>query len=120
MAVRALYFDIQAWAAHEPETWAVWAAPCPIPNREVRAGAQRRRRTRERMADRTRTLTPLLPLLVEHVETHHRHLAELLTAASAAPAGRAAGRRLAPLPAPIHAAAITPMSDGMGRQRAGA
>jgi site-specific recombinase XerC len=95
MAVRALYFDIQAWAAHEPEQWAVWAAPCPIPNREVRAGAQRRQRTRERMADRTRTLTPLLPALVEHVETHHQHLAELLTASAAHPnAQLAVGSRL--------------------------
>lgn len=83
-AVRALYFDIQAWAAHEPERWAVWAAPCPIPNREMRASSQQRRRTRERIADRIRSRQPLLPALVEHVETTHRHLAELLAAASAA------------------------------------
>lgn len=78
-AVRALYFDIQAWAAQEPLRWAVWAAPCPIPSHEVRAGAKRRRRTQERMADRTRTLQPLLPRLVEYVESEHRHLTELLT-----------------------------------------
>ncbi len=84
MAVRALYFDIQAWAAQEPGRWAAWAAPCPIPNREMRGGAQRRRRTRERIADRIRNRQPLLPALVEHVETTHQHLGELLAAADGA------------------------------------
>jgi integrase len=86
IAVRALYFDLQSWAAQEPERWAIWAAPCPIPSRETRAGATRRRRTRERMADRTRSLKPLLPLLVEHVEYQRRHTSELLTIASRAAA----------------------------------
>ncbi|MGI8777547.1 MAG: hypothetical protein ACR2LJ_09210, partial [Acidimicrobiales bacterium] len=30
MAVRALYYDLQAWAAEEPGVWARWVAPCPI------------------------------------------------------------------------------------------
>ena len=81
IAVRALYLDIQAWAAQEPARWARWAAPCPIPSREMRGGAQRRRRTRERIADRIRRRQPLLPALVEHVETTHQHLAELLPTA---------------------------------------
>ncbi|WP_159850324.1 tyrosine-type recombinase/integrase [Nocardia sp. CY41] len=38
------------------------------------------------MADRTRSLKPLLPLLVEHVEYQRRHTTELLTAASRAAA----------------------------------
>ena len=78
VAVRALYFDVQAWATQEPERWARWVAPCPVPQREMRAGAVRRRRTVERMADRTRQRQPLLPLLVEHVEQGHQQLAELL------------------------------------------
>jgi site-specific recombinase XerD len=86
VAVRALYFDLQAWAAQEPERWAIWVAPCPIPNTEMRAGARRRRRTRERMADRTRKLQPLLPLLVDHVESEHQHLTELLAAGTQAEA----------------------------------
>ena len=76
--VRAFYFDIQAWAAHEPERWGRWAAPCPIPNREIRAGAKRRRRTQELVADRIRQRQPLLPLLVEHVEARHRRLSALM------------------------------------------
>jgi site-specific recombinase XerD len=96
VAVRALYFDIQAWAAQEPERWAVWVAPCPIPNGEMRAGAKRRQRTRERMADRTRKLQPLLPLLIEHVEAEHRHLSDLLAAGAAAEHGElvAVGSRI--------------------------
>ncbi|MEY9965937.1 site-specific recombinase XerD [Streptacidiphilus sp. MAP12-16] len=76
--VRAFYYDIQAWAGYEPERWANWAVPCPIPHREIRAGAKRRRRTRERMADQTRQLQPLLPALVRYVEDKHRTMAALL------------------------------------------
>jgi hypothetical protein len=82
VVVRAFYFDIQAWATEEPERWARWAAPCPIPAREMRALTVHRRRTQERMADRTRQRQPLLPRLVESVETTHAHLAELLSAAT--------------------------------------
>jgi site-specific recombinase XerD len=82
--VRAFYFDIQAWAAQEPESWARWVAPCPVPNHEMRSGGKRLRRTRERMAERTRSRQPLLSLLVEYVEANHRHLAELLAAGSKA------------------------------------
>lgn len=84
VAVRALYYDLQAWATEQPERWAAWVAPCPVRATELRAGAQRRRRTRERMADRTRRLQPLLPLLVDHVDAQRQQLAELLTAGDAA------------------------------------
>lgn len=70
------------WTA--PNASAAWVAPCPIRGTELRAGAQRRRRTNERMADRTRRRQPLLPLLVEYVDAKRQHLAELLAAASAA------------------------------------
>ncbi len=84
MAVRALYHDLQAWAAEQPERWATWVAPCPIRAIELRASAQRRRRTSERMADRTRRRQPLLPKLVDYVDAKRQHLAELLAAASTA------------------------------------
>ncbi|WP_406732183.1 tyrosine-type recombinase/integrase [Streptomyces sp. NBC_01794] len=86
VSVRAFYYDVQAWAAHEPERWALWVAPCPIPHRELRAGAKRRRRTRERMADQTRQLQPLLPALSHYVEEAHRTMSTLLAAADT-PAG---------------------------------
>lgn len=81
--VRALYADIQAWATEAPE-WAVWAAPCPIPAHDMRERARRQRRVREQMADRTRVRQPLLPVLVNHVETTHQKLTALLAAATAA------------------------------------
>jgi site-specific recombinase XerD len=85
-AVRALYLDLQGWAAAEPEQWARWAAPCPITNREMRAGIRERRRTKERMDDRTRRLQPLLPVLVRAVDEQRQHLRSLLDAAASAAA----------------------------------
>jgi site-specific recombinase XerD len=87
MAVRSFYFDLQAWAAHEPERWARWAAPCPVRAADTRGGGARRRRINERMAARTRLRQPLLPLLVAHVERRHQHATRLLAAATAAGPG---------------------------------
>ncbi len=86
--VRALYLDIQGWAAHEPEQWARWAAPCPISGRDGRARTQALRRAKERTDHRTRTLQPLLPVLVEAAEQRRDHLASLLAAATDAEAGQ--------------------------------
>ncbi|CAN5283934.1 site-specific integrase [soil metagenome] len=78
MAIRAMYYDIQAWAVHEPERWAQWSVPCPIPRSEMRALAKDQRRARERTHATIRTLQPLLPVLVEHVESRYEHLRELI------------------------------------------
>ncbi|MAS53988.1 MAG: hypothetical protein CMJ44_05090, partial [Pimelobacter sp.] len=86
--VRALYLDIQGWAAHEPEQWARWAAPCPINGRDGRARTQALRRAKERTDHRTRTLQPLLPVLVAAAEQRRDHLAALLAAATGAEAGQ--------------------------------
>lgn len=77
-AIRAFYADLQAWAAAEPEQWAIWVAPCPITNADVRGYGIRRRRVKERMDDRTRQRQPLLRTLVEHMENRYGHLRELL------------------------------------------
>ncbi len=87
MAVRAFYYDLQAWASENPEQWARWVAPCPIRDPETRGKAARRRRSSERIADRTRRRQPLLPALVEHVETKYARLAELLSIGTAAAPG---------------------------------
>ncbi len=87
MAVRAFYYDLQAWAAEQPEQWARWVAPCPIRDLETRGKAARRRRGSERIADRTRRRQPLLPALVEHVGTKYARLAELVAAGAAAEPG---------------------------------
>jgi len=86
--VRALYLDIQGWATQEPAQWARWAATCPISSRDVKARAKARRRTKERMDNRTRILQPLLPVLAAAVEQRRDHMASLLTAAQPAAAGQ--------------------------------
>ncbi|GAA3618142.1 site-specific integrase [Nonomuraea rosea] len=87
MAVRAFYYDLQAWAAEEPGQWARWVAPCPIRDPETRGKAARRRRSSERVADRTRRRQPLLPALVAHIEDKYARFAELLAAGDAAAPG---------------------------------
>jgi site-specific recombinase XerD len=87
LAVRSFYLDLQSWAITEPERWARWAVPCPVRDSELRGHSRRRRRVVERMADRTRQRQPLLPVLAEHVDQHHRDLQGLLHAALAAAPG---------------------------------
>ncbi len=81
MAVRALYLDLQSWAAAEPERWAKWVAPCPIRDADLRWFQVRRRRLQERMANRTRDRQPLLPILSQHVNDRWHRLRTLLDAA---------------------------------------
>lgn len=88
LPVRALYLDLQSWAVEEPERWARWTAPCPIPQTDLRGFAQRRRRQKERMDDRTRVRQPLLPRLVAHVELRLDQTRSLLEAAEAVSPGR--------------------------------
>jgi hypothetical protein len=78
LAVRSFYFDLATWALQEPERWAAWVAPCPVPQRELRGIARQRRRVSEEVADRTRQRQPLLPRLVEQVERDHAFYTELL------------------------------------------
>lgn len=86
-AIRAFYADLQAWAAAEPEQWAVWVAACPVTDADVRGYGVRRRRVKERMDDRTRQRQPLLRILVEHMENRYGHLRELLGQATGAAGG---------------------------------
>ncbi|WP_229742464.1 tyrosine-type recombinase/integrase [Gordonia jinhuaensis] len=75
--VRALYADIHTWAVHEPEHWAQWSVPCPVPRSDMRALSNHLPRRRERTHATIRVLQPLLPLLVEHVTTRYEQLDEL-------------------------------------------
>ena len=81
LPVRAFYMDLHSWALEEPERWARWVAPCPIPPADLRGFAKRRRQINERTADRIRQRQPLLPALVAHVEQRHTGLRDLLDAA---------------------------------------
>lgn len=84
IALRSFYYDLHTWAADEPERWAAWVAPCPVPPSELRGLGVRRRRINERSADRTRQRQPLLPLLVSHVETRYDRARLLLERADSA------------------------------------
>ncbi|MDJ0363098.1 hypothetical protein, partial [Rhodococcus sp. H29-C3] len=84
MAVQALYYDIQAWAIDEPERWARWSAPCPVPRSDVRAQAAHKRRVQEKTHDQIRVLQPLLPVLVDYVDQRNQHWRRVLELASAA------------------------------------
>jgi integrase len=81
-AVRSFYTDLHSWAVEEPEKWAPWVAPCPIPDGALRGVIVRQRRRKERMDDRVRQRQPLLPVLVAHLEDRYHHLQALLQAAS--------------------------------------
>ncbi len=85
--VRALYLDLQGWAAQEPEQWARWVAPSPIGSRETRSRAKAKRRAKDRMDARIRILQPLLPVFVAAVTARRDHLHGLLDAAAGAVAG---------------------------------
>ncbi|MFE0055264.1 tyrosine-type recombinase/integrase [Streptomyces sp. NPDC059003] len=87
ITVRSLYLDLHTWAAQEPERWAHWVVPCPIPPGELRGVGKRRRRHDERTADRTRQRQPLLPVLAEHVENRYDHARRLLEQATSTPDG---------------------------------
>ncbi|MFE7035317.1 tyrosine-type recombinase/integrase [Streptomyces sp. NPDC057621] len=89
IALRSFYYDLHTWAAEEPERWAVWVAPCPVPPSELRGLGARRRRINERSADRTRQRQPLLPLLVNHVETRYDRARLLLEQADKTADGEA-------------------------------
>ncbi|WP_219589317.1 tyrosine-type recombinase/integrase [Gordonia terrae] len=81
-AVRTMYFDINLWATHEPERWARWSAPCPVPRSDIRMLMNHRHRVRERTHATIRTLQPLLPALINAVETRREKWRVLLDAAT--------------------------------------
>lgn len=87
ITLRSFYYDLHTWAADEPERWAAWVAPCPIPPSELRGLGGRRRRINERSADRTRQRQPLLSSLVNYVETRYDRARLLLERADEAAEG---------------------------------
>lgn len=101
--VRAFYQDLARWAADDPARWGPWVAPCPV--RAADCGHSKARlRRKASMDQRTRTLLPTLPALVDAVERQHR----------------AAGQRLATARDLLAGAELT-LDDGTRcRRRAGA
>jgi hypothetical protein len=128
LAVRALYLDLLQWSLEDPARWAQWAAPCPITEADVRGYIKESRRRRARMAERTRTLAPVLPRLVTAAEQQLDRAARLADAARAAPPGgeftidgtrylrtSAPGRGLDPRPGCSRAAPTSPASGSTPR-----
>ncbi|MCT9094361.1 site-specific integrase [Streptomyces sp. ASQP_92] len=87
LAVRGLYMDLHSWSIQEPERWAEWVAPCPVRRRDLKGFAKRKREVNQRMAHRVRARQPLLPALVDHVESRREYFAGLLEAARDIPLG---------------------------------
>ena len=79
MAVRAFYLDIAQWAIAEPQTWAEWAFRSPVSTADTRSYHKERRHQRARMQARTRTLSPVLPALVETAERRLKRAEAMLT-----------------------------------------
>ncbi|MGX1160466.1 hypothetical protein RKD54_001375 [Pseudarthrobacter sp. SLBN-100] len=59
--VRALHRDVAEWSHEEPERWAIWVAPTPMPRTVVRTVSKQGKQVQFRMQQRTRSLTPILP-----------------------------------------------------------
>ncbi|OKJ33315.1 integrase [Streptomyces sp. CB01580] len=87
LAVRALYLDLHTWAVAEPERWAVWVAPNPVRDSDLRWFHLRRRKIQERTAGRTRARQPLLPILSQHVNDTWHRLRDMMTTAKNVPEG---------------------------------
>lgn len=85
--VRAFYRDLSEWSYAEPERWAVWVAPCPIPKSVSKSFAKAKRHRRARMHDRTRMLTPNLPTFRSAAAAAKDHGARLLEATMTASHG---------------------------------
>jgi hypothetical protein len=84
-AVRGLYRDLAEWSHDEPVRWGTWVAPCPVPKRESKKASKSKNLQKARTQDRTRALTPLLPMLVaEAVRRRDESQRLFVTAATAA------------------------------------
>jgi len=68
LAVRAFYLDLLQWSLEDPARWARWAAPCPIGEADIRGYVKENRHRQARMQQRTRTLIPVLPQLINAAE----------------------------------------------------
>lgn len=86
-AVRALYRDIAEWSQEQPERWAIWVAPIPLPRAQSKAESKWRQQVEARMQQRTRSLTPLLPAFMRSAAALRERGARLLEHTQAAAHG---------------------------------
>ncbi len=118
--VRGFYLDLAHWAVEDPARWGPWVVPCPVGAEEVNRRKVKRHR-KSRMDARTRERLPVLPVLVDWVDTRRRHAAAMLDAARRAEPGKeftAAGQRLIRIaPTRSAAAKIWAQDPVTGRRR---
>ncbi len=86
LGVRAFYMDLAHWAVEEPDRWAIWVAPCPVNDAEVKTAKDRKHR-KSRMDQRTRERLAALPQLVRSVNDRRQSAAALLSTAAATQPG---------------------------------
>ncbi|MFT3854986.1 MAG: site-specific integrase [Ilumatobacteraceae bacterium] len=87
MAVRSFYLDIAQWSLGAPARWSRWAAPSPVTAADTAGSKKQLRRRQAEMHQRTRTLAPLLPTLVDTAERRHHTAVALHTTAQTAAVG---------------------------------
>lgn len=86
MTVRSFYADLAHWGLEDPIRFGRFVAPCPV--RAADLSLKKRRLHRKATMDqRTRTLAPILPVLVSVVAEQKERAAALLAAARAAAPG---------------------------------
>ncbi|GAA2067328.1 site-specific integrase [Leifsonia soli] len=81
LAVRAFYYDLADWALAEPDRYAAFAAPNPVTQADVEAFRKSIKHQKARSHARTRVRLPLLPKLLDTVESTKRWHLEALTKA---------------------------------------
>lgn len=95
MAVRSFYADLAHWGIEDPVRFGRFVAPCPVRASEV-SFKKRRKHRKAAMDQRTRTLAPVLPVLVRVVADERDAALARLVAARAAVDGEhfeVSGRR---------------------------
>lgn len=83
MAVRSFYADIAQWGIEDPVRFGRFVAPSPVRISEV-SFKKRRKHRKAAMDQRTRTLAPILPVLVRAVTEGKARASARLAAAGAA------------------------------------
>ncbi|WP_328442771.1 tyrosine-type recombinase/integrase [Amycolatopsis sp. NBC_00438] len=81
--VRALYRDLQEWAAGDPASWAEWSFSSPVRKSDIAGQAKAKRKTTAAMHQRIRERLPHLPALIDTAERHKAAMTALHAAASA-------------------------------------
>lgn len=118
MAVRSFYADLAHWGIEDPIRFGRFVAPCPVRASEV-SFKKRRKHRKAAMDQRTRTLAPVLSVLVRVVADERDDTLACLAGASAAVDGEhfeVAGRRYRRVMSVKPSAQVYAISETSGRR----